>query len=140
HEGSDSARFDALPLRPVVPREILLINHSHLDIGYTDLQPVVREKHWRNIDSALVYIERSRDNPAGARFQWNVEGLWPLQGYLEERPAADTARLLAAVRRGDIALSALYANLMTGLAGSEELIHFIDYARRLRRQSRVPVT
>ncbi|MEP7325842.1 MAG: glycoside hydrolase family 38 C-terminal domain-containing protein [Gemmatimonadota bacterium] len=135
-----TAAFDSLPLAPVVPREIWLISHAHLDIGYTDVPAIVREKHWRGIDSALAYIERSRGNPEGARFAWNVEGLWPLQDYLARRPAADTARLLAAVRRGDVALSALYANLMTGLSGSEELMHLLDFAQRLRRDHAVPVT
>ena len=138
--GGDTAVFDSLPLTPVVPRVIWLINHAHLDIGYTDVPGIVKEKHWRAVDSALSFIARSRENPEGARFSWNVEGLWPLQGYLAERPAADTARLLAAVRRGDVALSALYANLMTGLSGTEELVHLTDFAERLRRDSRVPVT
>jgi alpha-mannosidase len=135
-----AAMFDALPLEPVVPREIWLISHAHLDIGYTDVPAIVREKHWRGIDSALAYIERSRGNPEGARFAWNVEGLWPLEDYLARRPAVDTARLLAAVRRGDVALSALYANLMTGLSGTEELVHLLDFAQRLRRDHAVPVT
>jgi alpha-mannosidase len=135
-----AATFDSLPLHPVVPREIWLISHAHLDIGYTDVPAIVREKHWRGIDSALAYIERSRGNPEGARFAWNVEGLWPLEDYLARRPAADTARLLAAVRRGDMALSALYANLMTGLSGTEELMHLVDFAQRLRRVHAVPVT
>ena len=62
------------------------------------------------------------------------------EDYLDQRPAADTARLLAAVRRGDVALSALYANLMTGLSGTEELVHLLDFAQRLRRDYAVPVT
>jgi alpha-mannosidase len=138
--ATGTAAFDSLPLAPVVPREIWLINHAHLDIGYTDVPAIVREKHQRGIDSALAYIERSRGNPEAARFAWNVEGLWPLQDYLERRPAADTARLLAAVRRGDVALSALYANLMTGLSGGQELEHLLDFAERLRHDYRVPVT
>ena len=136
----DTAAFPSLPMLPVVPREVHLINHSHLDIGYTDIHSVVRAKHWRALDSALAYIERSRANPEGARFAWNVEGLWPLQDYLSMRSAADTARLLAAVRRGDVNLSALYANLMTGLSGGEELVHLLDYARTLRRAQGVSIT
>ncbi|HEY4320372.1 MAG TPA: glycoside hydrolase family 38 C-terminal domain-containing protein [Gemmatimonadales bacterium] len=139
--GRDAmAEFAALPLAPVVQREVYLINHNHLDIGYTDLQPAVQAKHERSLDSALVYIDRSRSNPPDARFVWNAEGLWHVQDYLEHRPAADTARLLADVRHGDVALSALYANLMTGLSGSEELIHLLDYTRQLRRDQHVPIT
>ena len=116
----------ALIVEPVVRREVHLINHSHLDIGYTDVHARVLDKHWRGLDSAMVYSERSRANPDWGRFRWNVEGLWPLEGYLAARPAADTARLLAAVRNGDLTLNALYANLMTGLSGSEELLRLTE--------------
>jgi hypothetical protein len=137
--GGATAVFAALPLAPVIPREIYLIDHNHLDIGYTDVQPAVQAKHERALDGAMMYVDRSRGNAPGARFLWNEEGLWPLQDYLEHRNAADTARALAAVRRGDVALSAVYANLMTGLSGSEELIHLLDFAQQLRRDH-VPVT
>lgn len=126
------ADFPEVPLLPVVPREIHLINHSHLDIGYTDPYPLVGAKHWSGYDSALRYVDRSRANAEAARFRWNIEGLWPLESYLGRRSAADTSRLLAAVRSGDVALSGLYANLMTGLLGGEELVHAFDYARTLR--------
>lgn len=137
-----TARADlgAVPIEPVVPREVHLINHSHLDIGYTDVHARVLDKHWRGLDSAMVYSERSRANPDWGRFRWNVEGLWPLEGYLATRPAADTARLLAAVRNGDLTLNALYANLMTGLSGSEELLRLTEYARRLRREHGLAIT
>ena len=134
------ATFPAVPLLPVVPREIYLINHNHLDIGYTDVHEKVRDKHWRAMDSAIVFAERSRANPTGARFNWNVEGLWPLDAYLAQRRAADTARLLAAVRRGDLTLNATYANLMTGLSSGEALIHLLDYTRTLRRDHSVAIT
>lgn len=134
-----SASFDSLPLAPVIPRDVYLIDHNHLDIGYTDIQTAVRAKHERSIDSALVYIDRSRANPPDARFRWNVEGLWQVEHYLATRPATDTARLLAAARRGDVALSALYANLMTGLSGGEELVHVLDFARTLRSRDHVPI-
>ena len=132
--------FAKLPLAPVVQRDVYLIDHAHLDIGYTDLQPAVQAKHERTLDSAVADIHASAGNPPGERFLWNEEGLWPLQHYLLSRPAADTAQLLAAARHGDLALSGLYANLMTGLAGGEELIHLLDYAQYLRRTQHVPVT
>ena len=134
------AIFPAVPLLPVVRREIYLINHNHLDIGYTDVHEKVRDKHWRAMDSAIVFAERSRANAAGAQFRWNVEGLWPLEAYLAQRSNADTARLLAAVRRGDLTLNATYANLMTGLSSGEELIHLLDYTRSLRRRNGVGIT
>lgn len=138
--GDTRADFDAVPLLPVAPREVHLIPHSHLDIGYTNVHELVMQKQWRGIDSALAYVDRTRSRPAGSRFKWNIEGLWPLEEYLATRPPADTTRLLSAARRGDIAISGLYANLMTGLAGSEELIHLLDYAQRLREDRGIPIT
>jgi hypothetical protein len=132
--------FPAVPVLPVVRREIHLINHSHLDIGYTDVQPAVEAKHWRGYDSALAYVERSAGNPEGLGFRWNLEGLWPLEGYLGARSSADTARLLAAARRGDVSVSALYANLMTGLLGGEELMKALGFARALREEHGIPMT
>lgn len=138
--ASAQADLGTVPVWPVVPRELHLINHSHLDIGYTDVHSRVLNKHWRALDSAIAFSARSRGNPSAARFRWNVEGLWPLEGYLATRPAGDTARILAAVRTGELTLNALYANLMTGLSGSEELLHLTEYARRLRRERGVVIT
>lgn len=56
---------DRFVARPAAPLEIYLIPHSHTDIGYTDLQPDVEKKHWKNIDVALDLIRRTRDYPAG---------------------------------------------------------------------------
>ena len=134
------AEFPAVPVEPVVPREIYLINHAHLDIGYTDVHDKVRDKHWRALDSALVYVERSRAYPEEARFRWNVEGLWPLQAWLSTRSSADTSRFFAAARRGDVTIAGFYANILTGLSGSEELVHMLDYARRLRDEHGVAIT
>ena len=42
-----SVRRGELTVKPVVPREIWLLPHSHVDIGYSDPQPVVERNHWR---------------------------------------------------------------------------------------------
>ncbi len=54
-------------------KEILLVHHSHTDIGYTHPQPVVMELHRRFIDTALEYIEQTRDWPDDCRFRWTCE-------------------------------------------------------------------
>ena len=132
--------WSGVALVPVVPRELHLISHSHLDIGYTDLQLAARAKHWRAYDSAMVYIDRSRGNSADGRFRWTVEGLWPLEGYLATRDSADSRRLLDAVRRGDLSLNGFYANLLTGLLGGEELMRAFSYARSLRDAQAISIT
>ena len=48
--------------------------------------------------------------------------------------------LLADIREGSIGLSALYANMLTGLANADEMPHFFDFARRLRSEYQLPMT
>ena len=53
-----SVRRGELLVKPVVPREIWLLPHSHVDIGSSrDPQPVVERNHWR------YYRKRSRSRP-----------------------------------------------------------------------------
>src|SRR5512138_2245656 len=54
-----SVRRGALWVKPVVPREIWLLPHSHVDIGYSDAQPVVEKNHWRYYREAIDLAART---------------------------------------------------------------------------------
>ncbi len=123
---------------PVHRREIYLLSYSHNDIGYTDLQPDVERKQWNNLDVAMRLIRETRDYPPDARYKWNMETIWALESYLKHAPA-QRDELFADVREGSIGLSALYANMLTGLASSDEMSHFFDFARRLRAEEHLPM-
>jgi hypothetical protein len=133
------SRWNDLRLEPVVRREFHLINHAHLDIGYTAHQDEVLQRTWAGYDSAIALASRTRHYPAGARFRWNVEGLWPL----EEMMARDSVRargVLGAVARGDLVLNGNYANLMMGLSSARELEMMFETARRLRAAKGLSIT
>jgi len=127
-------------LRPVPQRDVYLLPYSHNDIGYSDLQDRVRAKQWRNIEDALLLIDRTRDYPPEARFRWNVEVLWPVESWLAQASPADRARFFAAVRAGSLGLNAFEAGVLSGLATAPEMTHFFDFARRLRREDSLPIT
>ena len=136
----DSVRWGALHLEPVVPRTVYLIPHAHLDIGYNVLQ---QEAEWRHIESygqGMALARKTASYPKDARFHWNVEGLWPVEGVLTGMAAADRDSLITAARNGDLSLNAFYANLMTGLSRPEELLWSVAYARQLRERSGIPIT
>ncbi|MGC1649202.1 MAG: glycoside hydrolase family 38 C-terminal domain-containing protein [Candidatus Sulfotelmatobacter sp.] len=124
---------------PVKKRDIYLLSYSHNDIGYTDLQPDVERKQWRNLDEALRLIRETREYPSEARYKWNLETIWALGTYLQHASPAQRAELLADVREGSLGLSALYANMLTGLANSVEMSHFFDFARSLRTEYHIPM-
>ena len=126
-------------MAPVKKRDIYLLSYSHNDIGYTDLQPNVERKQWSNLDEALRLIRETRDYPADARYKWNMETIWALESYLQQASPAQREEFFADVREGSIGLSALYANMLTGLANSVEMSHFFDFARSLRTEHHIPM-
>ncbi|MGA2857313.1 MAG: glycoside hydrolase family 38 C-terminal domain-containing protein [Candidatus Sulfotelmatobacter sp.] len=130
----------AVHVAPVKTRDIYLLSYSHNDIGYTDLQPDVERKQWNNLEEAMRLIRETRDYPADARYKWNMETIWALESYLKRASAAQREEFFADVRQGSIGLSALYANLLTGLANSVEMSHFFDFARSLSRDYQIPMT
>ncbi|TLY33116.1 MAG: hypothetical protein E6K56_01650, partial [Ignavibacteria bacterium] len=135
-----SVNLTEVPILPVTKRSIYLLSYSHNDIGYTDLQTAVERKQWNNIETALKLIGETRDYPAEARYKWNLEGLFPVEGYLRQVSQERRAEFIEAVRAGSIGLNALYANMLTGLANAVEMSHFTSYARRFSKEYSIPIT
>ena len=127
-------------VKPVNKREIYILSYSHNDIGYTDLQPNIEKKQWRNIDEALRLINETKNYPPDARFKWNMEVIWALDGYFRQAPESRRKEIIDAVRSGSIGLNALYANMLTGLANAVEMSHFTERARALETEYSVPIT
>ncbi len=138
-DGHSVNRTD-VPVQPVTKRSLYLLSYSHNDIGYTDLQTVVERKQWNNIETALKLIGETRDYPPEARYKWNLEGLFPVEGYLRQASQERRTEFIEAVRAGSIGLNALYANMLTGLANAVEMSHFTAYARRLSKEYSIPIT
>src|SRR5207245_908051 len=60
---------DARP-SPAGVEQILLLHHSHFDVGYTHSQPVVWELQREFIDQALEWLEESSELPVENRPKW----------------------------------------------------------------------
>jgi hypothetical protein len=133
--------LDTLLVIPkLVHREVYLVHHSHTDIGYSHLQAEVERIQNNNIWKALELIDRTKDYPEDSRFVWNVESLWAVENFLGIASETDKQRFIAAVKGGSIALSANYANLMTGLCTPEEMHWIVEYADPLRAWYDLPIT
>jgi hypothetical protein len=126
-----SVRRGDLLVRPVVPREIWLLPHSHVDIGYSDPQPVVEKNHWRYFREAVALAEKSAAYPEGARFKWNTEQAWAVETYFRQAGEAEKAAFIDAMRKGSIGFQATLAGILTGLCHPEELVHLTAFARGL---------
>ena len=128
-----------ITFKPVRKWVVYLLPHSHVDIGYTQLQADVEKKQWSNIDTALELIRKTADYPPEARFKWNAEVLWAMDAYLRKAPPEKQQRLVDAIRAGDVELDALYGNELTGLCRPEELLRLMQWGDRLGRRCGVKV-
>lgn len=126
-------------LRPVRNWVVYILMHSHVDIGYTDLQPKIAEKQVYNITRALELIKETKDNPEGAKFKWNAEVFWPIEKFLAVATPEQKKELEEAVRSGDIGIDAMYGNLLTGVCRAEELLQQFYFATEYGRQCGVKV-
>lgn len=137
--GERLAVTETIALRPVGRREIDLVHHAHTDIGYSHYQEDVANIHTANIREALRMIEKTRSYPDGSRFVWNIESLWVVENFLREANPQETQQFVQAVRNGQIGLSGLYANVLTGLCSPDELRWWTEYADTLRSRYDLPI-
>ena len=98
-EGTASAELTVAPQRKM---DISVVQHSHLDIGYTDPQAVVLDAQLAYLDQAVALVQATVDWPDEAKFRWVVEVTLPLRQWLAVRPRALREAFLAAVRSGQI--------------------------------------
>jgi len=128
------SKEEAVVLRPVTYREFYLISHSHNDIGYSDLQEMVKQKQIKNIYDALALVRKTDSWSEGEQYIWNIESLWAVENFMSQASERDKVEFISAVKSGSIGLSAGYANLLTGLCSPEVLIHYTDYASLLEKK------
>jgi hypothetical protein len=96
-----------LRIEPQRKWRVFVVHHSHLDIGYTDLQGTVLRHHLAYLDHALELAAATDDWPDDARFRWNVESLLPLRRWLAVRPEPACDELSERLRSGRFEVCAL---------------------------------
>ena len=133
---SAAADLTAKPARPWV---VYIMMHSHNDVGYTDLQPNIARKQAQNVARSLELIRQTRNYPEGSRFKWNLEVLLPAEAFYETATPEQKQEFEQAVRAGDIGIDAMYANLLTGVCRSEEMLRQFTFAAALGRRCGVTV-
>ncbi|MBK8567782.1 MAG: hypothetical protein IPN76_31805 [Saprospiraceae bacterium] len=103
--------------------EVFLLPHSHVDVGFTHLQAEVERMQWRNFEQGIELAKKTANYPEAARYKWNVEVLWAVDGYLKNAKPESRAAFIEAVKKGWIGLDALYGSELTACSAPEELMH-----------------
>lgn len=130
---------ETYPFTLVPPKkwEILLVQHSHTDIGYTRPQSEILAEHMRYIDYALDYCDQTDTFPDAAKFRWTCESSWVVQEYLKCRPPEQIDRLLKRISEGRIEVTAMLFN-MAEIADENTMTDFLT-PLKLFRQYEIPV-
>jgi hypothetical protein len=128
-----------ITVKPVRKWVMYFLAHSHVDIGYTQLQPDVLEKQMRSLEIAQDLAKKSAGNAPHERFKWNAEVLWPVDNYLRLASPEKQQALVEAIKSGQIELDALYGNELTALCRPEELMRLVDTAGRIGKRCGVKV-
>jgi hypothetical protein len=120
-------------------RELLLLHHTHTDLGYTHPRPVVWELHDRYLDEAIDLCERSADWPEACRMKWTCEVTGTFMHWLERAPETQVRRLHALVRNGQISFGAMWAHWMLPLP-RDLFMESLQPVHRIREQFGAPVS
>ena len=130
----------SLELKPPQLREMWVLPHSHVDIGYTHRQEEIVNLQTGNLDTAMKLARDSAANPPGERFKWNPEAVWSLDHYFRRATPQQRTDWIEAVRKGDIGVDGLYGNMLTGLCRPEELAQCLAIGAGISNLTGVPVT
>lgn len=137
-KGQKVARTN-VTLAPPRVREMWILPHSHVDIGYTHRQEEIIRIQINNLERGMQLARASAGNPPGQRFKWNPEAVWVLDHFLQRASPEQRDAFLEAVRRGDVGVDGLYGNMLTGLCRPEELAQCLAFGARLSNLTGVPV-
>ncbi|MCJ8010225.1 hypothetical protein MUG84_00530 [Paenibacillus sp. KQZ6P-2] len=122
------------------PFTLFVIQHAHIDIGYTERQEVITEYQKQFIeqavDMALSPAQQTRD--ANTQFKFMCEGFWAVEQYLSKTGSVGKARLVEAIKNGSIELSAFYLHL-TELLDEGHLRDTLKPATEFARREDVPL-
>ncbi|HTK22220.1 MAG TPA: hypothetical protein VL442_22025, partial [Mucilaginibacter sp.] len=100
-------------------KTIDVINWTHTDYGFTDHPLIVAELHKRYIDIALDFVEQTKNNKPGERFNWTVESRGPFWEWWQETTPDRRKKMLQAIKRGQIDVNRMPFNMHPILNGAE---------------------
>ena len=106
---------------------VFLVHNSHQDLGFVDLPSSLRSRYHSFIDDAMKYCEETRDLPEAAQFKWNIETGYLVEDYRKASSDEKFRTLMDWVKKGRIAIGALYCNAQTDFMSLETLNRLLYY-------------
>ena len=115
-------------------KEVLILHHSHVDVGYTHPQSMYWELQKDYLSAALDMLDRTENWPNDlSRPRWTAEVTAPVIRWLETAIPADVARLKKHIQSGHFGISGFEYNT-TPLSSAEGLARQLYPVRTLREK------
>ncbi len=129
------------PLSIEVPRkwEVHVVQLSHHDPGYTDIPSHVLEESTRWLKQALDDMDARDGYHGDDRYRIVVEQTYTLERFLDTVSPQDRARMIARIQKGDVEVTALYANLISEILSPEEMLRALYPSEKIARETGVPI-
>ena len=91
-------------------KDILIIHHSHTDIGYTELQERIIQKHVYYIRHLLQQFQNNPSERDNSTFKWNCETYFCVEQFLQQASLAEQQYFYDLIKSQQIGISANYLN------------------------------
>jgi len=124
-------------LEPVRPWMVHLIQHSHTDLGYTDLQEDTTRGQAGFLDEVIELARQTRDWPDEARLRWVCESAWAVERFLESAPPEQVQALKELIREGTVEMTGLWWQF-TEMCSHAEWARSLEWARKVARALEAP--
>ncbi|MBN1555201.1 MAG: hypothetical protein JXA11_10685 [Phycisphaerae bacterium] len=109
-------------------KKIILVQHTHTDIGYTTNYPRIAVRHNRHMRDVLA---ECRKDP---RFRWTIETGWTLEQFLAVADEEEKKDLATFLRNGQLELTGFYNQPLTQIADLEELCCCVERSHEILRE------
>jgi hypothetical protein len=119
---------------------IFIVQHSHIDVGYTEKQEIIAEYHRQFIRQAvrLALSPAQRDRDPNCRFKFTCEGFWQVEQFLNGATTTERRDLVRALHEGLMELTSSYFHF-TELPDQDLLRRSVSYAAAFARREEVPL-
>ncbi|WP_157580847.1 glycoside hydrolase family 38 C-terminal domain-containing protein [Segetibacter koreensis] len=126
-------------VEPAKKWTVYILPHSHVDVGYTNLQSKVLKLHMNNIDEAIALAAKTQNYPEGAKYKWNTEAVWVVDNYLKNVDSTKKSLFWDAVKKGWINIDAAYGNINTSLTDSRQLMQMFHTGKQLGKEHGIDI-
>jgi hypothetical protein len=114
-------------------QEILVVPHTHHDIGYTHTPTACLEAHVSSVGEAIRLCEAAFGDESATSFRWTFELSRPVLQFLKGASSTDLDRMRRLLAADRLAVTAAYLH-MTQLVGHEEAIRSLWAVHDLRER------